>query len=71
MQLNKQRLRLKFNWLRLLLYMAIGSLIFYFNSQLEFNYIAKGYLVLLESQLCILAIYFMTNKLNNKPQKKW
>nr|WP_322711953.1 hypothetical protein [Nostoc sp. ChiSLP03a] len=67
--LNNERLKLKFDRLRLIPYLAIGSLIFYFTSNLDLNYIVKGYLVLMESQLCIIAIYLLTDKFTNKPDK--
>lgn len=67
--LNNQRLKLKLHQLRLVPYLAIGSLIFYFNSNLDLNYIVKGYLVLMESQLCIIIIYLLTAKFTNKPHK--
>ncbi len=67
--LNNQRLKLKLNQLHLVPYLAIGSLIFYLNSNLDLNYIVKGYLVLMESQLCIIVIYFLTAKVTSKPHK--
>ncbi len=67
--LNNQRLKLKLHQLRLVPYLAIGSLIFYFNSNLDLNYIVKGYLVLMESQLCIMVIYFLTAKITSKTHK--
>lgn len=67
--LNSERLKLKFNQLHLISYLAIGSLIFYVNSNLDLNYIVKGYLVLMECQLGIIVIYFLTAKFTNKPNK--
>jgi hypothetical protein len=67
--LNNQRLNFKFHQLRLVPYLAIGSLIFYLNSNLDLNYIVKGYLVLMECQLCIIVIYFLTAKLTSKTHK--
>lgn len=67
--LNNQKLNLKFYQLRLLPYLAIGSLIFYLNSYLDLNYIVKGYLVLMECQLCIIVIYFLTAKITSKTDK--
>lgn len=67
--LNNQRLKLNFHRLRLVPYLAIGCLIFYFNSNLNLNYLVKGYLVLIESQLCIILIYLMTAKSSSKPHK--
>lgn len=67
--LNNKRLKLKLHQLRLIPYLAIGSLIFYFNSNLDLNYIVKGYLVLMESQLGIILIYFLMAKFTNKPHK--
>ena len=67
--LYNQRLKLKLHQLRLVPYLAIGSLIFYFNSNLDLNYIVKGYLVLMECQLCIIVIYFLTAKITNKTHK--
>ncbi len=67
--LNNQRIKIKIHQLRLVPYLAIGSLIFYFNSNLDLNYIVKGYLVLMQSQLCIIVIYFLTARFANKPHK--
>lgn len=67
--LNNQRLKFKLHQLRLVPYLAIGSLIFYLNSNLDLNYIVKGYLVLMESQLCIIVIYFLTARVASKPDK--
>lgn len=67
--LNNQKLKFKFNQLRLLPYIAIGSLIFYFTSNLDINYIVKGYLVLMESQLCIIIFYLMSEKITSKTDK--
>ncbi|RCJ38935.1 hypothetical protein A6769_07805 [Nostoc punctiforme NIES-2108] len=66
---NNQKLNLKFHQLRLVPYLTIGSLIFYFNSNLDLNYIVKGYLVLMECQLGIIFIYFLTAKITNKTHK--
>lgn len=66
-KLNNQILNI--HRLRLVPYITIGGLIFYFNSSLDFNYIIKGYLVLMESQLCIIIIYFITAKITSKPHK--
>ncbi len=67
--LNNQRLILNFNRLRIVPYIAIGCLIFYLNSNLDLNYIVKGYLVLMESQLCIILIYFLSAKFTSKGHK--
>lgn len=67
--LNNQKLKLKLHQLRLVPYLAIGSLIFYLNSNLDLNYVVKGYLVLMESQLCIIIIYFLTTSFASKPDK--
>ncbi len=67
--LKNQKLKLKFYQLRLFPYIVIGSLIFYFNSNLDLNYLFKGYLVLIESQLCIIIVFLMTGKFNNKTHK--
>lgn len=67
--LYNQRFKLKLHQLRLVPYLAIGSLIFYFNSNLDLNYIVKGYLVLMESQICIIIIYLLTAKLTTKSPK--
>lgn len=60
--LNNSKLNLKLNRLRLLPYIAIGGVIFYFNSNLDFNYLIKSYLVLMESQICILMFYLINCK---------
>ena len=65
--LNNQKLKLKLYQLRLVPYIAIGCLIFYFNSNLDLNYIVKGYLSLIESQVCIIIIYLLTRKFFSKP----
>ena len=67
--LKNQKLILSFHRLRLVPYLTIGYLIFYFNSNLDFNYLVKGYLVLMESQLSIILIYFLTAKFSSKPHK--
>lgn len=45
------------------LYPILGLLVFYGNSQLNLNYFVKGYLSLLELQVGILIIYFLSSKL--------
>lgn len=65
LMINSQKTRLsrKLTGLRLLPYVAVGGLIFYFNSTTDFNYLLRGYFVLLEAQAGILFVYFITGKL--------
>lgn len=56
-QVNKNQAVDKY--LKYLLYPLLGLIVFYGNSQLEFNYFIKGYLSLLELQLGALIIYWM------------
>ncbi len=60
---SKTKLSRKLTGLRLLPYIAVGGLIFYFNSTTDFNYLLRGYFVLLEAQAGILLLLFMTGKL--------
>lgn len=46
-----------------LLYPILGTVIFYTNSQLDFNYFIKGYLSFMELQIAVIAIYFITSKI--------
>lgn len=55
----KPQLRLSRTWIRLFPYAILGIVIFSLNSATDLNYIFKGYLVLLESQVGILVIYFL------------
>ena len=50
-------------WIKYLPYPLLGLLIFYVNSQLDFNYFVKGYLSLLELQVAIVLVYYITSKL--------
>ncbi len=61
-----KRENIKLNGLRLLPYIAVGGLIFYFNSATNLNYIFKGYFVLLEAQAGILLLLFLTGKLSRQ-----
>jgi uncharacterized membrane protein len=57
----------KAGW-RLLPFLALGVLVFAFNSSLELNYLVKGYITLLELQAGIVVLYFLLAKLG-KSQK--
>lgn len=56
-------------WLRLIPFLILGGSVFAFNSNLEMNYLLKGYLVLLETQFGIVVIYFLVTKLLRKKNK--
>jgi uncharacterized membrane protein len=58
----------KSRW-RLLPFLALGALVFAFNSSLELNYLAKGYVTLLELQAGIVILYFFLAKLGKSPHK--
>lgn len=60
---HKTRLSRKLTGLRLLPYIAVGGLIFYFNSTTDLNYLLRGYFVVLEAQAGILLVFFITGKL--------
>ena len=45
--------------IKLIPYLALGALIFTFNSTLEFNYLVKGYITLLEMQAGIAILYLL------------
>lgn len=48
--------------LKLLPYAILGGVVFAFNSQTGFNYMLRGYLTLLETQVGIVLIYFLMNR---------
>lgn len=52
--------------LKYLLYPLLGMLVFYTNSQLNFNYFIKSYLSLIELQIGVVVIYFLTSKIKKK-----
>lgn len=64
--LSSQQLKIKPNRLHLLIYVGFGSLVFSLNSMLSVNYLIKGYLVLLESQIGLVTLYFLTRYLKRK-----
>ncbi|MDJ0673889.1 MAG: hypothetical protein QNJ36_00580 [Calothrix sp. MO_167.B42] len=53
---------LKAKLLRVLPLLAIGALIFYANSSMHFNYMLRGYFVLMEIQATIFVLLLMTGK---------
>jgi uncharacterized membrane protein len=58
----------KASW-RLLPFLALGALVFAFNSSLELNYLVKGYITLLELQAGIVVLYFLLAKLSKSRNK--
>ncbi len=68
-ELKNQKWKFKLNDFRLLPYIAVGNLIFYFNSTTDVNYIFKGYSVLLEVQVTILLLLFLTGKLGKHKRR--
>ena len=60
---KSKRAKLPWNALRLLPYAVLGVLIFSWNSGGDFNYIFRGYFVLLEAQAGIVALYWLMSKL--------
>jgi len=66
---KNQKRKFKLHDFRLLPYIALGNLIFYFNSTTDLNYIFKGYFVLLEVQLGILILLFLTGKLGRHKRR--
>ncbi len=53
-------------WFKLTPYLLLGITLFALNSHLELNYFLKGYLVLLESQIGFLLIYFLMRRIFHK-----
>lgn len=53
-------------WLRTIPFLVLGGIVFAFNSNLELNYLIKGYLVLLETQFGIVILYFLVTKFIKK-----
>lgn len=49
-------------WLRLVPFLVLGGVVFSFNSSLDLNYLLRGYLVLLETQVGIILLYFWITK---------
>ncbi|PSF38521.1 hypothetical protein C7H19_05930 [Aphanothece hegewaldii CCALA 016] len=49
-------------WLRLVPFLAMGGIIFTFNSTLELNYMIRGYLLFLEAQIGIVILYYWVTK---------
>ncbi len=70
MNLSNQQLKIKPNILRLFPYLVFGSLVFHLNSMLSVNYLVKGYLVLLESQIGLVILYFLARYLKHKYNNK-
>lgn len=58
----------KVSW-RLLPFLALGALVFAFNSSLELNYLVKGYITLLELQAGIVVLYFLLAKLRKSSHR--
>lgn len=68
-ELNGSMLKIKSPYMRMFPYLAVGGLIFYFNSANNFNYIVKGYLILLQAQLVILTFLWVTGKLTKNKKR--
>lgn len=66
---DKPQLRLSRSWIKLLPYAILGIVVFSLNSATDFNYILRGYLVLLESQIGLVVIYFCFAKLLRKNKR--
>lgn len=48
--------------LKLLPYLVLGGVVFALNSQINLNYMLRGYFTLLETQVGIVLIYFLMNR---------
>lgn len=48
--------------LKLLPYLVLGGVVFTLNSQMDLNYMLRGYFTLLETQVGIVLIYFLMNR---------
>jgi hypothetical protein len=55
---------------RLLPFVALGAVIFAFNSNLEMPYLLRGYMTLLEAQVGLLALFFAGRKWVRLSSKK-
>ncbi len=66
---DRQKLINLSTW-QLLPYVALGILIFVANSNLNINYFFRGYLTMIESQIAIVGLYFMMNKIKKKNQHR-
>lgn len=65
--MDRQKLHAeKAKTLKYLLYPLLGMLVFYTNSQLNFNYFIKSYLSLIELQVGVVIIYFLISKIKKK-----
>jgi hypothetical protein len=56
--------------LRLIPYVILGLGVFAFNSSTDLNYFLRGYLVLLESQIGIVVLYFIIAKIIKRTKGK-
>ena len=63
---SSQELKFKLNVLCLLPYILFGFLVFYLNSTRYVNYLVKVYLVLLESKIGLVTLYFLIRYLKQK-----
>jgi hypothetical protein len=68
--LISQRIKVSGSWLRFFPYLVLGGLVFSLNSISSFNYIMKGYLVLLETQIGLVGLYFLLVYLKRKVKSK-
>jgi hypothetical protein len=54
---------------QLMFFVVLGLLIFSLNSLIEVNYFVKNYLIILEIQTTIVALYFISLKLRKSKNK--
>lgn len=57
-------------WLHFIPYLTLGTVVFIFNSETHLNYFMRGYLVLLESQIGLVLIYFIIAKIVKRNRRK-
>lgn len=66
---NKELAGLKTSF-RLIPFILLGLGIFALNSSLDLNYFLRGYLVLLESQVGIVILYFVIAKIVKRSKRQ-
>lgn len=57
-------------WMRFAPYVALGILVFSFNSTSELNYFWKGYLTILQAQAGIVMLYFAMSQFRKHGKNK-
>lgn len=57
--------------LRLIPYLTLGTIVFVFNSETDFNDFLRSYLVLLECQMGLVLIYFVAAKIVKRHKSKF